>query len=90
MGDKIYVFHGESARFASALFDELSKAEKWIAENQLTGMLTVYPLNQSAYDWALENGRFSPKKEHHSSSKFIGGFTSAYQEHYHYEDGKNS
>ncbi len=88
--DSIYIFHGESARYTSAVFSDLDKAEKWISENELTGKLTAYPLNKSAYDWAIENRHFEPKKEHHSSSKFIGGFTSAYQEHYHYENGKNS
>ncbi|GAA5444883.1 hypothetical protein Misp06_03075 [Microbulbifer sp. NBRC 101763] len=90
MKDKIYVFHGESARYTSAVFSDLPKAEQWISENELTGMLTLYPLNQSAYDWAIENQYFEPKKEHQSSSKFIASFTSASQEHYHYENGKNS
>ena len=90
MDEKIYIFHGEGAQFSSAVFDHLSKAEKWITENELTGILTVYPLNVPVYDWAIEKGYFTPKKEHQSSAKFISRFTSASQEHYHYENGKNS
>lgn len=90
MEDRVYVFHGESARFCSAVFDDLAKAENWIKEFSLSGMLTVYPLNKSAYEWAIDKKYFTPKKEHQSSSKFIGSFTSASQEHYHYENGQNS
>lgn len=90
MEEKVYVFHGEGARFASGVFDNLETAEKWIKGNRLSGLLTVYPLNRSAYDWAVEKEFFIPKKEHHFSPRFIGGFTSASQEHYHYENGQNS
>ncbi len=88
--EKIYIFHGESARFCSAAFNNLESAESWILKHALTGMLTAYPINKSAYDWAVEREYFIPKKEHQKSPKFIGGFTSASQEHYHYEKGKNS
>ena len=90
MNDKVYIFHGKGARFSGAVFSDQSAAEEWIFTNKLTGMLTVYPMNQSAYDWAIENKYFTPKKDNHKSSSFIAGFTSASQEHYHYEDGKNT
>jgi hypothetical protein len=51
----------------------------------LTGILTRYPLDISAYDWALETGAFRVKKPEQSSAEFIQKFTSASQEHYHYD-----
>lgn len=84
----IYVFHSAHAQFCSAVFSSKETAEVWISENCLTGMLTAYPLDQSAYSWAVGNGYFKPKKEHHFEPGFIGSFTSAHQEHYHYENGK--
>ncbi|WP_160154126.1 hypothetical protein [Microbulbifer sp. ALW1] len=90
MEDKIYVFHGSGAQFCSAVFNCRDKAEEWIAKNTLSGMLTAYPLNQGVYDWALAKEYFTPKKDYHKESKFIGSFTSASQEHYHYENGENS
>lgn len=88
MGNKVYVFHGEGGQFCSAVFDELLTAKKWISKNKLTGVLTAYPLNQSAYDWAIEQAYFTPNKSYQHSPKFIGRFTSASQEHYHFENGE--
>lgn len=84
---ELWVFNGAMARFPSALFSSLEDAENWIGNNKLTGVLTKYPVDQSAYDWAVENDFFVPKEEKHKSSAFIGGFTCASMEHYHYENG---
>jgi hypothetical protein len=64
-------------------------AEDWIAQNRLSGVLTLYPVDVGVYEWAIERGLFTPKKEHESEPKFIGSFTTASQEHYHYEDGRH-
>nr|WP_225552773.1 hypothetical protein [Sphingobacterium bovistauri] len=45
---KIYVFNGNNAAFPSAVFSSYKKAEKWIQLHQLSGTLTVYPLDISA------------------------------------------
>jgi hypothetical protein len=84
----IWVFHGSGARFCSAVFSSKFLAEEWIRSNALSGMLTLYPINKSVYDWAIENGTFSPKKEHQTTPDFIQQFSSASQEHYHYENGE--
>ncbi|WP_449560067.1 DUF7710 domain-containing protein [Mucilaginibacter ginkgonis] len=83
----IWIFHEEAARFAGGVFETLEMAEDWIKKHQLSGLLTAYPLNKGVYDWALENGLFKIKKDNHRESKFIGGFTTAEQDHYHFENG---
>ena len=86
--NEVWVFNGANARFPSGVFSQREKAEEWIAENGLTGVLTKYPLDVGVYDWAVQKGFFQPKKAKHNSTEFIQGFSSAHQEHYHYEDGK--
>jgi hypothetical protein len=39
----VWVFLGEDGRWPSAVFSARALAERWIAENGLTGMLTEYP-----------------------------------------------
>ena len=60
--DHIWVFHGANGRFASGVFTSRYTAEEWIASNKLTGVLTLYPLNQGVYQWAVANDYFVPKK----------------------------
>lgn len=84
----IWLFNGEMGRFASGAFRERKLAEDWIRAHQLTGILTKYPINVGVYDWAVEEGIFNVKKEEHRTSSFIGRFTSAAQEHYHYMNGE--
>lgn len=55
----------------------------------MSGILTMYRLDIGAYDWAIENGYFKPKKPHHTTSGFIGRFGGG-DIHYHYEDGIRS
>jgi hypothetical protein len=50
-------------------------------------MLTLYPLDIGVYEWAIARGLFTPKKDKHRTVEFIGGFTTASMEHYHYEHG---
>ncbi|MBV8253178.1 MAG: hypothetical protein JO154_11280 [Chitinophaga sp.] len=88
--DFTWIFNGENGRFASAVFTELSLAEDWVRTHKLTGVLTKYPINTGVYDWAVKEGMFNVKKEEHTSSLFIGKFTSAGQEHYHYENGERA
>ena len=84
----VWIFNGVNSRFPSGVFFDVQAAETWINKNRLTGILTNYPINESVYDRAIGNGFFSPKTEEQKSPEFIGKFSSASQEHFHYEDGK--
>jgi hypothetical protein len=81
----VWVFNGNRNHFPSAVFTERLLAEEWIQKNQLEGTLTAYPLNVSVYDWLIEEGYFTPKKEEQKSPDSIANFSSAHQEHYHFE-----
>lgn len=82
----VWVFQG-GGRFASAVFETLEQAEAWIASRGVSGLLTLYPLGESSYDWAVRKGYFRPKRPEHETPEFIAAFTSGYQ-HHHYENGK--
>jgi hypothetical protein len=87
MIENIWVFNGADSTFPGGVFIEKKIAEKWITEHQLTGVLTLYPINKGVYDWAIEQGAFSPTKDYQYKPSFIEKFNSASQEHYHYLDG---
>ena len=87
---QVWVFNGARNHFPSAVFTERRLAEAWIQKHQLEGTLTAYPLNISIYDWAIEKGYFTPKKEEQASPNFIANFSSASQEHYHFEEEEDS
>lgn len=87
----VWVFNAPNKSFSGGVFADIDEAEKWIAKHKLTGVLTKYPLNKGVFDWAIENnsidlkpGKLSEKIEDPS---FIGGYTTASMEHYHYENG---
>ena len=84
----VWIFHGANGRFSSGVFSSLHKAEDWIREHKLSGILTEYPIDEGAYDWAIRNNYFEIKKQSHSEPSFIQNFTSAGQEHFHFEDGE--
>ena len=77
---EVWAFTGErskpesSALFPGGVVSNLQLAEAWIAKHQLSGVLTMYRLDVGAYDWAVENGSFKPKKPHHFTPEFIGRF----------------
>jgi hypothetical protein len=83
----VWVFNSGGGRFAGGIFTSREAAEAWIAANRLTGVLTLYPTDTGVYDWAIRQGLFTPTKDHESTPEFIGSFTTASQDHYHYEDG---
>lgn len=51
--NEVWVFNGANGRFPSAVFTNKKYAEDWISKHMLYGILTLYPLNQSVYDWAI-------------------------------------
>jgi hypothetical protein len=87
--ESVWVFKGSLAGHPSAVFRTRERAEEWISHQKLTGTLTKYPLDLPIYTWAVEKGHFVPKRDDQRTSEFIAGFSSASQEHYHYEDGVN-
>ncbi|MCY1237773.1 hypothetical protein D9M72_504820 [compost metagenome] len=85
---EVWVFNGGNSKFPSAIFSDREKAISWIERWGLTGVLTKYPVDISVYDWAIENGSFKVKKPQDTQSDFIAKFSSAAQEHMHFEDGR--
>src|SRR4030088_980918 len=81
----VWLFQGNKVSQPSAAFSQLRPALAWIGRHSLSGMLTAYPLNEGAYDWAVRHGYYRPKSE--PDPAFIGKFTSASQKHYHFEHG---
>ncbi len=86
----VWVFNGSNANFPSGVFTSRESAETWIATKGLAGILTEYPLDVPVYDYAIAMNWFTPKREDQKLSQFIQRFTSASQNHYHYEDGKTN
>ncbi len=84
----VWMFHGAGSQFSGGVFTSLGQAEAWIQLHGLTGILTQYPLNDGVYDWALRKGLFKITNEKHLTARFIGGFNSASQQHFHYENGQ--
>jgi hypothetical protein len=84
----VWVFHGEGGRFTSGVFKNLATAEEWIKINKLTGILSKYPVDIGVYDWAIQSNFFEVKKDSEANPQFIQKFTSASQDHYHFEAGK--
>lgn len=81
----IWVFNGEGRNLPSGVFSTRERAEAWIAQHSLSGLLTAYPVDTGALDWAIVEGHYSPKRE--ITSGFRAGFTSGAQEHFHFKDG---
>ena len=49
--------------------------------------MTLHPVNIANYKHCMGQEWFQPKEEHECSPEFIGSFSIAHREHYHYEDG---
>jgi hypothetical protein len=88
--NRAWVFQGEGATLPCAVFTDLNLAENWIAENSVSGLLTAYPLDQSLYDWVIEQEVWTPHEPDQKSPRFIQRFSSAYAEHYHYQNGERT
>jgi hypothetical protein len=88
----IWVFNGQGSNFPGGIFTDKIAAEAWIAANRLTGVLTAYPVNEGCFDWAVRNGvtnlGVAKLKAKSTDPLFIGGFSTASQEHFHYIDGR--
>lgn len=84
---EVWVFNGSRAKFPSAIFVAKENALEWIEKYRLTGILTKYPVGVSVYEWSIQSGNFQVRLERDSTPDFIGNFSSAAQEHMHFENG---
>jgi len=85
----IWVFNGEDGRFPGGVFSSRERAEAWIRSRSLTGVLTAYPLDEGCFDWALREGLITGRaRERGDEPAFVGSFSSASQDHFHYENGE--
>jgi hypothetical protein len=86
----VWIFVAQGSNLPSGAFETQSLAEQWIERHSLSGLLTEYPLNVGVYDWAIGKALFDPKYPSQRDPKFIGRFSSAYLNHFHYEDGREA
>ena len=90
----VWVFSTAKGCFPGGNFTTVDRADEWIVANRLTGTLTADPLEQGAFDWALSQGvtnlRAELLEQRRHDPAFIGGFSTASQEHFHYEDGRRA
>ena len=80
----VWVFNG-GGKFPSGIFSTREKAEKWINTHGLSGILTKYPVDEGAWDWAIREGYWRPKRDDQKTPSFIQRFSCGH-EHYHYGD----
>jgi hypothetical protein len=83
----VWVFVGER-NGVGGVFSRVDIAKRWIATHGLSGILTEYPLDIGAYDWAISSSAFKPSKPEHSYPGFIGSFASSKMNHMHFDEGK--
>jgi hypothetical protein len=86
-GMTVWVFIGEKGTNPMGIWSSLDAAHKYIHDEQLSGSLTAFEVNQPVYDWAIKTGRFKPKQDQHRSLKFRQTFSNQYQEHYSFREG---
>ena len=92
----IWIFNGArapgSGQFPGGVFTSVALAEAWIRKHGLSGTLTAYPVDKGCFDWAVENGCTGLKAEKLEVKRhdptFIGTFSTASQEHFHYLKGR--
>ncbi len=83
----VWVFHGDGARHAAAIFNTEDDGSRWIALHKLSGILTEYPVGDGCYDIAVSEGRFRPSKPHHGTASHIASFSPGWTRHVHFEHG---
>ena len=87
----VWIFNGHGGHFPGGVFSTRDLAHAWIASHKLSGVLTCYPLDEGCMGWAIRVGIFDIAKPNNlAKSKdpaFVGSFSSAHQEHWHYENG---
>lgn len=84
----IYVFNGNENSYPSGIFLSKENALEFIKKYELSGVLTLYPIDISVYDWVLDKGYFKIKQDYQKKGSFISKFSSAYLKHWHIENGQ--
>jgi hypothetical protein len=49
----VWIFHGERAQFASAVFTSEADALSWASTHRVSGIVTEYPVGDGCYDLAV-------------------------------------
>ena len=57
--EAVWVFNGSGSHFPSGVFTTAEKAEAWILKRSLSGTLTLYHVDEGAYDWSIRNALFT-------------------------------
>jgi hypothetical protein len=83
----VWIFHGDSARFASAVFTTEADALSWAERHRVSGIVTEYPVGDGCYDIAVRIGAFTPSKPHHGSPAHVAAFSPGWARHVHLADG---
>ena len=73
--ERVWIFHGEGAAFACAVFRSETEGRGWAARHGVTGILAEYPVGDGCYDVAVREGWFRPSKDHHGSPSHVAGFS---------------
>lgn len=87
MTQTVWVFNGEHSRLPAGIFTTREAAEAWIRERGPSGTLSEFPVDVSAYDHALREGLFTPKKPHELTAAFMADFSPRLY-HDHWRDGE--
>lgn len=83
----VWIFHGESARFAAGVFRTEADALAWATKHRVSGIVTEYPVGDGCYDVAVDRGSFKPTKPHHGTSEHVAAFSPGWTRHVHLIDG---
>lgn len=83
----VWVFNGERSSLPAGVFSSRNLGDEWICNHCLSGTLSEFPLDQGAYDHAIQRNLFCPRKAHESQPEFISDFSPRLS-HYHYKDGR--
>ena len=85
----VWIFVGDGGAHPGGAFSTRERAESWIAARRLSGVLTAYPLDEGAFDWAHRTGAVTGRaRDRGDDPVFVGNFVTAVQDHYHYEHGR--
>ena len=85
----VWIFVAPGALFPGGVFSTQEHAEEWIRTHRLNGVLTAYPLDEGVLDWLTRIGHAPASVIRKAADPaFVGGFSSALQEHSHYESGE--
>jgi hypothetical protein len=85
---RVWIFHGEGAPFASGVFASKAEALDWVAEHGLSGAVTEYEVGGGCYDLAVARGGFRDSRPHHGSPGHVAAFSPGL-DHVHVRDGSS-